>query len=282
MYNLQLKHYFPVFISMQKYDGLVIYQNHDDEGILEVVEKSGLRSLHFGSSSKQSSIFLNDPEALQLPYTRAMTSWMLFKNTVNEVMMIGLGGGSLARHLLYHFPECHIRAIEYRADVVKIARSHFGLPWDSRLKVIVADGGHYVQQQVQASSGQYDLIMVDAFDVDGLADSIASLAFFDACKTLLRQNGILVMNLWATQTNIYCDCLRWLEQVFIDKVLMLPVRNRGNMIAVAFNASTPRFDLKDLKTRALELEQRFQIEYPKFLKDFLKQNQYTQHSIIKK
>lgn len=267
---------------MYKYDGLVIYQNHDDEGALEVVEKNGIRSLHFGSSSRQSSITLNNPESLQLPYTRAMTSWLLFKETVDGALIIGLGGGSLARHLLYHFPECRLRAVEYRASVVKIARSHFGLPLDSRLKVIVDDGGSYVRQHTQTCADQYGLILVDAFDFEGLAQSIATIAFFDGCKILLKPDGILVINLWATETNLCGSCLHWLQQVFNDKVLMLPVRNRGNMIAVAFNEGIPQYDMKVLKARAIELEQQYQIEFPKFLKDFNKHNSYSIQAVIKK
>jgi spermidine synthase len=267
---------------MYKYDGLVIYQNHDDEGVLEVVEEKAVRSLHFGSSSRQSSLSLHDPENLQLPYTRAMTSWLLFKETVDDALIIGLGGGSLARHLMYHFPECRVKAVEYRASVVKVARSHFGLPLNSRLKVIVDDGGSYVRQHAQTGVEQHDLILVDAFDSEGMAESIASIAFFDACKTLLKPDGLLVINLWGTEAKLYGSCLHWLEQVFNEKVLILPVRNRGNMIAVAFNQSIPQLDMKALKIRANTLEQQYQIEFPKFLKDFNKHNSHSIQSVLAK
>jgi spermidine synthase len=267
---------------MYKYDGLVVYQNHDDEGVLEVVEEKGIRSLHFGSSARQSSISLAEPEVLQLPYTRAMTSWLLFKATVEDGLIIGLGGGSLARHLLYHFPECRLRAIEHRASVVKIARSHFGLPLDSRLKVIIDDAGAYVPQHAKTCLEKYSLILVDAFDVEGMAESIAYITFFDSCKTLLKPAGVLVINLWATETVVFDSCLSWLQQVFNERVLMLPVRNRGNIVAVAFNDGIAKFDMKVLKGRAIELEQQYQIEFPKFLKDFNKHNTYSLNAVIVK
>jgi spermidine synthase len=267
---------------MYKYDGLVVYQDHDDDGVLEVVEEKRIRSLHFGSSSRQSSISLNDPESLQLPYTRAMTSWLLFKEAVDDTLIIGLGGGSLTRHLLYHFPECRLRAIEYRASVVKIARSHFGLPLDSRLKVIIDDAGAYVPQHAKTCVEKYSLILVDAFDVEGMAESIASIAFFDACKTLLKPDGILVINLWTTATMVFDSCLSWLQQVFNNKILTLPVRNRGNMIVIALNQDVPQFDMKVLKMRAIELEQQYQIEFSIFLKDINKHNAYSLHKIFTK
>ena len=267
---------------MYKYDGLVVYQHHDDEGVLEVVEEKGIRSLHFGTSSRQSSLSLTNPESLQLPYIRAMTSWMLFKEQANNALIIGLGGGSLARHLLYHFPECHVQAVEYRASVVKIARSHFGLPLDTRLKVVVADAEHYVRNHVKTHGGQHDLLLIDAFDSNGMAESIANLAFFDACHTLLSPDGILVINLWGSEMTAYGHCLQWLEQVFNQKVLVLPVRNRGNLIAVALNRDCGRYDMKALKVRAVELELNYQIEFPKFIKDFNSYNSYSIKAVLAK
>jgi len=267
---------------MYKYDGLVIYQSHDDDGVLEVVEKKDIRSLHFGSSSRQSSISVTDPESLHLPYTRAMTSWLLFKETVDDALILGLGGGSLARHLLFHFPECHLRAVEYRASVVKIARSHFGLPLDTRLKVIVDDASSYVRHHAQSEEDQHDLILIDTFDSEGMADSVISAAFFDACKILLKADGILVINLWGSETTSFGSCLGWLEKVFDQKILILPVRNRGNMIAVALNIGVGRFEMKALKVRAIELEQYYQIEFSHYLKDFKKYNSNFIQSVIAK
>ncbi|NOT12881.1 MAG: spermine synthase [Methylococcaceae bacterium] len=267
---------------MYKYEGRLIYQNHDDDGILEVVEYKGVRSLHFGSSSRQSSMWVADPNKLELSYVRAMTSWLLFKPTWNEALLIGLGGGSLAKHLLYHFPDCHLKAVEYRQSVVKVARSHFGLPLDPRLKIIVADGGDYVRQRTETFREHYCLLLVDAFNHDGMAESICNLAFFDACKALLKKDGMLVINLWGgTKNPVFQQVAIWLGQVFNWKILFLPVRNRGNIIGLAFNDSTPIHAMKELATHAETLEQRFDIEFKVFLKDFGKHNASTLNQVIK-
>ena len=215
-----------------------------------------------------------------MPAARAMNSWLLFKESIDQGLIIGLGGGSLARYLLHHFSECRLKAVEYRASVVRIARSHFGLPLEPRLKVIVDDGAHFVRNHVHTHSGQYSLILVDAFDVDGLANSVASIGFFDACKTLLSTDGMLLINLWATEKTVSGACVQWLQAAFKDKLLVLPVRNRGNMIVLAFNSGTPRYTMKNLKQKAAELESRYQLEFPLFLKDIAKHNSYTIHAVI--
>lgn len=268
---------------MYKYEGLLIHESHDDEGIIEVVEHKGVRSLHFGSHPRQSSMLLTDPHKLQLEYVRAMTSWLLFRPVLDDdALIIGLGGGSLTKHLLQHFPECRLKAVEYRKGVVKIARSHFGLPLDPRLKIIIDDGGVYIRQRAEAYREHYGLLFVDAFDHEGMAPSIRSEAFFDACKALLKKDGILVINLWGgTQNPEFQQISLWLARVFNWQTLFLPVRDRGNIIALAFNDYSPRYSMKELRTHASALEQRYQIDFPAFLKDLKKHNASTLNQVIK-
>jgi spermidine synthase len=260
---------------MYKYEGLLIYQSHDDEGVLEVVEEKGVRSLHFGSSPRQSSLLLSAPDKLELSYVRAMTSWQLFKPTLEEeALLIGLGGGSLAKHLLQHFSDCRLKVIECRKSVVKIARSHFGLPIDPRLKIIIDDGGAYIKQRTESHAERYSLLLVDAFDHENLATSIANEVFFTSCQALLKKDGILVINLWGGDDNpLYNQCGAWINRIFKQKVLFLPIRDRGNVIALAFKEDTPFFNLKYLRQHAMALEQLYEIEFPDFLKDLKRNNE---------
>jgi spermidine synthase len=260
---------------MYKYNGLLIYQSHDDEGVVEVVEEKGVRSLHFGSEPRQSSLLLSNPDKLELSYVRAMTSWKLFKPVLDdEVLLIGLGGGSLTKHLLTHFSDCRLKVIECRKSVVKIARSHFGLPFDARLKIIIDDGGAYIKQRTESHAERYSLLMVDAFDHENLAPSIANEEFFTACQAVLKKDGILVINLWGGDDNpLYNRCGTWINHIFKQKALFLPIRDRGNVIALAFNESTPFFSLKYLRQHATALEQNYEIEFPDFLKDLKRNNE---------
>jgi spermidine synthase len=268
---------------MYKYEGLLIHESHDDEGIIEVIERKGVRSLHFGSHPRQSSMLLSNPHKLELDYVRAMTSWLLFKPALEgDALIVGLGGGSLTRHLLQHFPACRLKAVEYRKSVVKIARRYFDLPLDPRLKIIVDDGGDYIRQRAETYREHYSLLFIDAFDHEGMASSICHEAFFDACKVLLKKDGILVINLWGgTHNPEFQQVSQWLARVFNWQTLFLPVRDRGNIIAFAFNNYSPLYSMKELRSNALALEQHYQIEFPIFLKDLKKHNASTLNQVIK-
>jgi spermidine synthase len=228
-------------------------------------------------------MLLTDPYRLELDYVRAMTSWLLFKPTFDDdALLVGLGGGSLTKHLLQYFPECRLKAIEYRKSVVKIARSYFDLPLDPRLKIIVDEGGGYIRQRAETCREHYSLLFIDAFDHEGMASSICNEAFFDACKALLKRNGILVMNLWGGTNNPqFQQVSQWLARVFNWQTLFLPVRDRGNIIALAFNNYSPLYSLQELRSNALALEQHYQIEFPTFLKDLKKHNASTFNQMIK-
>jgi spermidine synthase len=267
---------------MYKYNGLLIHQSHDDDGIIEVVERGGVRSLHFGSPAKQSSIKMADPYRLELDYARAMTCWLLFKDSVDEALLVGLGGGSLAKHLLHHFSDCHLDAVEYRHSVVKIARSHFSLPLDRRLKIIMGDGAHHIQQRIETHAQHYSLMFIDAFDHEGMASSLCNEDFFKNCKTMLKPDGLLLVNLWGGMNNKpFQECAMWLSHLFDWRLLFLPVRGKGNIIAIGFNGAAPDFSMKDLKIKAIELEHRYQIEFPVFLKDLTKHNASVINNVIK-
>jgi spermidine synthase len=267
---------------MNKYGGQLVYQIHDDDGTIEIIDDAGLRSLHFGSLPKQSSMSLHEPDKLVLEYVRSMTSWQLFKPDLgSNALLLGLGGGSISKFLLQQFPECRLKVIECRRSVVKIARSHFGLPLDPRIKILIGDGGLYVRKAKESECGYYDLIMLDAFDHEGVAPTICSEIFFQAAKSLLTKEGILVANLWGGAGNMQFQQLaRWLGQCFNWNILLLPVPDRSNIIVLAFNARSPSFSLEQLRNRANQLEDQLQIEFPRFLKDLKKHNASTFNKLI--
>jgi len=260
---------------MYKYEGLVIHQSHDDEGIIEVVDNKGERALHFGSSARQSSMLLSDPNRLHSLYAKAMMGLLLFNEYPRNVLMIGLGGGSLAKFMLHQFPECRLKIVEYRSGVLKVARSHFALPFDPRMKIKIGCGAKHVGHESRTHEENYDLIVVDAYDHAGMAQEVSSLVFFDNCRTLLTKNGLLTINLWGTDKAKFQEVSWNLGRVFQWKQLYLPVRKRGNIIAFAFAEQFPHLNIKDLAEKAKFLELKYQLEFPTFLQDIRRYNANT-------
>lgn len=251
---------------MRKYSAMLIHQMHTDDGIIEVVETDGVRSLHFGSSSKQSSMALDAPDKLQLSYCRAMMSWRLFLDGFDDALLIGLGGGSLTKYLLRNFPRGNIDVYETRAHVVRVARDYFLLPDDPRLAIHISDGGEYIRQTAWHSGKRYDLLMIDAYDHDAMSASVDGPAFFDACRELLRPRGVMAINLWGAGNSGFERTIGSLGLSFDGRVLRVPVHGKDNVIALGFSAAFPKLRLQHLRDKAEFMEQHSQIEYPALLK----------------
>lgn len=259
---------------MKRYGGTLLHDSRDDHGRLEVVDDGFFRSLHFGSAPKQSSMDVHNPGRLALSYTRAMTAALLFTDDEpRRVLVIGLGGGSLAKFLLQHFPHCRVDAVELREQVIKVAQDFFLLPEDERLHLFVRDAGSFIRQ-ANPSDGVYDLILVDAYGHDGMSASVAGINFFRALRPLLATRGVLAINLWSGDSIRMEDTLSDIGENFDGRVFRLPVEGKDNVIAIAPNLPPDRKQRRGMKARAVALERRLDVEYPAFLKDLRKNNRW--------
>ncbi len=162
-------------------------------------EIDGLLNLRFDMATVQSAMRVASPFALELEYTRTMMRCLLFNAAPKSMLMVGLGGGSLAKYCHQHLPQSDITAVEINPHVIAF-RDRFKVPPDGpRFRVLQADGAVYVQARAQAQGElgrlRHDVILVDAFHFDGAPAGIVSRRFFQACRSLLAPRGVLVMNL---------------------------------------------------------------------------------------
>lgn len=255
------------------YGGSVVHQSRSDDGVIEVVDLGDQRSLHFGSYPRQSSMSLETPHTLELSYTQSMMACLLLNPEPEHVLVIGLGGGSLVKFLLHHFPNCRIDVIEYREDVVKVAHGYFQVPSDEpRLNIHTGDGYLFVQDRFYQSDATYDLLLVDAYDHTGMAPSVGVQPFFDACSGVLSPDGVMSVNLWGSDNALFGQTMSRINQSFEGRTMTLPVENKGNVIGLAMNKLVTNAALKKLKPLAEQLELEFNINLPKALQDLIRQN----------
>src|SRR5262249_24276977 len=157
-----------------------------------------LRYLHFDLDNVQSVMRHDDPDALCLAYTRKMMAFLFFNAQPRRILLLGLGGGSMAKFCYRHLPAAAITVIEIDRNVLAL-REEFQVPRDNeRFRVIQGNGVHYIARRgAWARTGREvreDVILVDACDRNGLSPTLASP---DLCTNLRRSlsvRGVLVMN----------------------------------------------------------------------------------------
>lgn len=239
-----------------------------EDGDVYVSERYGVRSLHIGSDTVQSSMRLSRPNDLELSYTRSMMAFLLFVPEPREILMIGLGGGSLAKFVVQHLPGTRTRVVEVNPRVVNIARQAFHVPDDGpNFEVLVADGAAYVQREDVAA----DVLVVDGYEADAYVEELANPVFYDTCRQRLAPNGVMVVNLWGGDRQFY-TLVKAIEDAFPGGTLCLPAERPGNVIVFAFERKPPPLKWKDLAPKAEALEARHGLEYTRFVESFKKMN----------
>ncbi len=258
------------------YSGEIIYSCEDDYGPIAVVEEATSRTLHFGSTARQSTMYLHNPVALALSYTRCMFGGLLFAQPPRTVLVLGLGGGSLPKFLLHHFGDCRVEVVEMRPRVAEVARDYFALPDDARLVLHMQKAEAFLARD---DVGAYDWVLVDLHNCDGMAPVLDQADFFARCQNLLRPGGVLAANLWTgDQEDFLARIGARLHDAFQEQVLFLPVARKRNTVALAFNFALPSLDVQPTRRHAGALAARYDIEFVDFLWDILRYNRNLQKS----
>ena len=241
-----------------------------------LIENEGLLSLYFSLSLVQSTMEIARPDALDLAYTRKMMAFLPFYPRPKALLLLGMGGGSLAKFCYRHLPRADITVVEIDPDVIAF-RDSFKVPEDNeRFRILCEDAAAFIRLH----EARTDIIMVDAFDGLGIAPELSSPDFYAEAYRVLSANGILVMNLAGDKAG-FDDPLAQLAHVFDDRVLSLKVRDGGNQIAFAFKNPdfNPQWDR--LKPVAIELEKKLGLEFSRYLQN-LQKNERRSFSLPRK
>ncbi|HEX5359844.1 MAG TPA: methyltransferase domain-containing protein [Fluviicoccus sp.] len=149
-------------------------------------------TLHFGSEAVQSRMSKDAPWRLEFEYTRRMVTFLAFHPDPAEILIVGLGGGSLSKFCHRFLPNANITSIEINPAVIAL-RDKFLIPRDNRqFRILQADALDYLP----AHPASADIILMDAYDADGLPPALCSEDFYRASREALKPGGILSANLW--------------------------------------------------------------------------------------
>lgn len=237
-----------------------VYQMRDDLEMM-VSEQDGIRSLHLGGSMVQSAMRIADPNALELVYTQCMMGFLLFHPKPEHVLMVGLGGGSLAKFVYHHLPATRVTVIEPYRQVVMAAYQYFQVPQDdARFSIIEAEGAKYLAGNTVA----VDIIMVDGFDDGYQVQSLCSEDFYHETRRVLNKNGILVANLLSSDRQLK-TLLQRIENSYDGQLIAMLAEVRGNLIVFAFNNNPGKWSWRSLRRHAQKLESQYPLPFGEFV-----------------
>lgn len=229
-----------------------LHQKH--QGKPFVFDEGNLRFMYFNQKSVQSAMKIDAPDQLLCGYTSAMMAFLLANPAPEHILMIGLGGGSLAKFCYLHLPDSRITVIEIDADVIAL-RDQFMIPVDDdRLSIIHADAMVYLEQNTL----QTDIILLDGFDLEGLVETLNTKNFYDSCYAALKPEGILVSNMWGKRP-LLVSLLTTLRSKFGQRVWWCRSLDSYNLIVFSFKTKANVFTAS-MSDRAQVLDQQLSLQ----------------------
>jgi spermidine synthase len=243
--------------KMPPRSGNIIVSEYFDDHLVEIVDEDDHRSLYFADSILQSRISFIAPDSLILLYTQYMMSALLVQPEPQHVLLIGIGAGALVRFLHHHFPHCAIDAVDHSDQIIKIAVGYFQMPNKDPITIYCCDGYEFLA--AKKPERPYDLILIDAFDEKGMSKTIYTGDFFRLCMESLIPEGVLSCNLWSGDLEELTEVKNSIQR-YATSHLYLPVPNRGNIIALAFNTPAPWRKINRPENELHSLSQYFHID----------------------
>jgi spermidine synthase len=221
-----------------------------------VVDDGETRQLLFSLDFIQSSMRIDDPTALDFAYTRKMMAFLLFVPNPAHVLMVGLGGGSLAKFCHRYLPRTRLTVVEINPDVIAL-RDQFEVPDDERLTIVQADAADYLPQ----TEGDADVVLLDGFDHVGIAPSFLERDFYAVARRRLRPGGVLVAN-FAGPERDWVAHYSLLNAAFEGRVHVQRIPGGDNHIAFAFIDDGYPLEWARLNKQAVALASRVPLDFP--------------------
>jgi spermidine synthase len=159
-----------------------------------------------------------------------MMGVLLFQPQPQRILMVGLGGGSLAKFCYKHLPDAHITVVEINPHVIAL-RQHFCIPDDdARFHVVQMDAADFMSQTEQT----FEVVFVDGFDQHGMPEQLCSTQFYADCRRVLHSGGMAVANLhrFSAYRDVYVDRM---EAAFAGALWVVNAPGTTNCVVFAMN-----------------------------------------------
>jgi spermidine synthase len=146
---------------------------------------------------RQSCIDMRHPDRMVMNYPKMMLGALFLNPAPRNVLIVGLGGGTIPRALTQIVPNVQIDIVEIDPAVVEVAKQYFLFAEGDGVRVFEADGRVFVKRALREKR-RYDLIMLDAFDHEYIPEHLLTREFLTEVKSLLTPNGVLAANTFSS------------------------------------------------------------------------------------
>lgn len=148
-------------------------------------------------AGRESCMYVSNPDRFVFEYAPMMMTGLYANPQPRNILVIGLGGGTLPTALQELLPNAKLDVVELDAAVHRVAQRYFDFKKTPNTRVFIEDGRVFVKRMGRAKA-QYDLIMLDAFESDYIPEHMLTQEFLREVRAIMAPRGVLVANTWST------------------------------------------------------------------------------------
>ena len=188
----------PVGTVKASADGEVIYETETETQYAQVVEEAdGDRLLELNEGQAIHSLY-KPGSYLTGRYWDGLIvmPFAALDRPPERVAILGNAAGTAARMYGHYFPDARVDGVEIDGELTEIGRRYFDLSGPN-LHTYTDDARPWLRQ----SSGDYDVIVVDAYRQPYIPFYLATREFFELVRDRLAQGGVVVVNVGHPEGN---------------------------------------------------------------------------------
>jgi spermidine synthase len=115
------------------------------------------------------------------------------KSDIQNILILGLGGGSVVGLIKKYWPEAKITAVDIDPVIVGLGEKYLGLNKNG-VKVVISDAYKFLTSNVSHRTSKFDLILVDLYRGDEFPKEFHTEKFVKLVKSNLVGDGTAVFN----------------------------------------------------------------------------------------
>jgi spermidine synthase len=148
-------------------------------------------------AGRESCKYMSRPDVFVFEYAQLMMTALYVNPRPRNILIIGLGGGTLPSALQELVPDAKIDVVELDGAVARVAERYFDFRKTPNTRVFIEDGRVFVKRMGRQRA-QYDMVMLDAFESDYIPEHMLTQEFLREVRAIMAPRGVLAANTWST------------------------------------------------------------------------------------
>ncbi len=225
------------------FSGLVSAETlHEERSVYRnifVTEVEGRRCLLFNAvrgERNQTCMNMYNPKEFVFHYARMTMAGLLVNPNPKNILIAGLGGGTLPTALHDLYPEATIEVLEIDQAVVNVAKQFFQYQESDKVKTHVVDARVFIKR-AGLEGRTFDFIVLDAFTGEYIPEHMLTQEFLEEVKKVMTPDGVLISNTFST-SSLYSHESETYRAVF-GEFFNLKMSGSGNRVIIAQQKPLP-------------------------------------------